>query len=168
MSAPVLPSYQQVLEIPCLLEGTVTPDFIDANGHMNVRYYLDSGATSADALIRQVGIDDEYRARRRMGVFTVEHHLRYFTEMREGDKFSVHTLFLDRSDKVGHLLALILDRVDEVLSCTVEIVLVHVDMDTRRPVPFPEDIAAGLDRWIDEAGKVEWPAPLCGAMGIRR
>ena len=168
MSALELPSYEQVLELPALLEGTVDPDFIDVNGHMNIRHYLDYGATSADVMIRQAGIDDDYRAERRMGVFTAEHHIRYFGEMHEGEKFSVHTRFLERSDKVGHLLACILDRTHEVLACTLEIILVHVDMDTRRPVGFPDDIAAGLDRWIAESQQATWPAPLSGSMGIRR
>lgn len=168
MSAPELPSFEQVLEVPALLEGTVAPEFIDVNGHMNIRHYLDYGATSADVLIRRVGLDDAYRAERRMGVFTAEHHIRYFTEMHEGDKFSVHPLLLDRSTKAGHLLAFILDRADEVLSCTVEIVLVHVGMDTRRPMEFPDDIAAGLDEWIDASRQISWSIPLSGAMGIRR
>lgn len=168
MSAPRLPTYSQVLDLPALLEGTVSPDYIDVNGHMNIRHYLDYCATSADAICRQVGIDDAYRAERRMGVFTAEHHIRYFGEMHEGEKFSVHTLVLERSAKAVHLLAFLLDHVDEVLSCTVEIVLVHVGMDTRRPVDLPDDVAAALDNWIQQAQDVAWPAPVCGAMGIRR
>ena len=168
MPRPDLPSYDDVLALPVLLEGSVTIDFIDVNGHMNIRHYLDYGAHSADVIIRRIGIDDDYRAQRRLGVFTAEHHIRYFTEMHEGDRFSVHTLFLDRSEKAGHLLAFVLDDTDRVLSCTVEIVLVHVDMDARRPVDFPDDIAAGIDRWVDDAKAVTWPVPVSGAMGIRR
>lgn len=168
MSAPELPSYEQVLELPALLEGSVDPGFIDVNGHMNIRHYLDYGATSADVVLRQVGIDDGYRAVRRLGVFTAEHHIRYFTELHEGEKFSVHTRFLERSGKAGHLLACILDRTHEALACTLEIVLVHVDMDTRRPVEFPADIVAGLDALIVASQQIEWPPPLSGSMGIRR
>lgn len=168
MSVFELPSYEQVLEVPALLDGTVDPDFIDVNGHMNIRHYLDYGAHSADVICRDVGIDDDYRAGRRMGVFTAEHHIRYFGEMHEGEKFSVHTRFLERSAKVGHLLACILDQANEVLACTLEIVLVHVDMDTRRPVAFPDDIAEEIDRWIAESLQIAWPAPVSGSMGVRR
>ncbi|KRF21151.1 hypothetical protein ASG90_01730 [Nocardioides sp. Soil797] len=167
MSKPELPSYDQVLQLEALMTGEVSPDFIDVNGHMNIRHYLDYGATSADVLIRRVGIDDDYRAQRRMGVFTAEHHIRYFSEMHEGGKFSVHTLMLGRSSKVGHLLAFILDRDRGVLACTVEIILVHVGMDTRRPIDFPEDIATSLDAWVADAEQVTWPIPLSGAMGLR-
>lgn len=167
-SAIPLPSYESVLDLPALVEATVTPDFIDVNGHMNIRHYLDHGAESADLLCREVGIDDGYRSERRMGVFTAEHHLRYYAEVHEGEKFSVHARVLERSDKVGHLMAFILDRSNERLACTMEIILVHVGMDTRRPAAFPADIAAGWDRLVADSASLGWPAPTCGAMGIRR
>jgi acyl-CoA thioester hydrolase len=168
MSANALPSYDQVLELPTLLEGQVRPDFIDLNGHMNIRHYLDAGALSADYLCRQIGIDDAYRAERRLGVFTAEHHIRYFTEMHKGGKFTVHTTLVDRSARAAHLLSLILDRDAEVLSCTVEILLVGVGMDTRRPEPFAEDVAVRMDAVIREGAGLSWRLPLSGAMGIRR
>jgi acyl-CoA thioester hydrolase len=163
-----LPTFDQVLALPTLLEGQVTPDFIDANGHMNIRHYLDAGALGADVICRHIGIDDAYRAGRRLGVFTAEHHIRYFSEMHEGDKYSVHTAFVERSSKAGHLLSFILDREAERLACTVDIILVGVGMDTRRPADFPGDVAAGFDTLIAEARALSWPLPLSGAMGIRR
>lgn len=168
MPALSLPAYDDVLGLPTLIEDTVPPSFIDVNGHMNVRHYLDYGAIGAGVLCDRVGIDDEYRARRRMGVFTAEHHIRYAAEMHEGSRFSVHTRVLDRSGRAAHLLSFILDRDREVLSCTIEILLVHVGMDSRRPIEFPADIAAGLDAEIATGREADWPAPVCGVMGIRR
>lgn len=162
------PTYAEVLGVPPVIEDRVAPAYIDANGHMNVRHYLDYGATGADVICRDVGIDDDYRAERRMGVFTAEHHIRYFSEMHDGNPFSVHTLFLERSTRAGHLISFILDREREVLSCTIEIALVHMDLDTRRPVPVPDDVAAGFDRWIARTADVGFPIPLSGAMGIRK
>jgi acyl-CoA thioester hydrolase len=163
-----MPTCEQVTLLPALVEAAVEPGLIDANGHMNIRYYLDNCAASADVLCRAVGIDDAYRRDRRMGVFTAEHHLRYLSELRAGDRFSVHTRVLDRSDKVLHLMAFLVDRSRERLSCTVEIVLVHVGMDSRRPLPFPGDVAAGWDQLVKESRALTWDAPVCGAMGVRR
>ena len=53
MPGPTLPTYDDVLTLPALMEGSVTSDFIDVNGHMNIRHYLDYGATSADVIIRR-------------------------------------------------------------------------------------------------------------------
>lgn len=168
MSAAALPSYDQVLDLPALLAGEVTPDFIDLNGHMNIRHYLDAGAMAADVVCRRIGIDDDYRTERRLGVFTAEHHIRYFTEMHEGGKFTVHTALVDRSARAAHMLSLIVDRDAEVLSCTVEILLVGVGMDTRRPAEFAPDVAGRMDELIQEGTQLSWTLPLSGAMGIRR
>jgi acyl-CoA thioester hydrolase len=163
-----LPTYADALALPTWAEAAVDPSHIDANGHMNVRFYLEYTALGTAELVEDLGITDAYRGERRMGLFTAEHHLRYFSELHEGDKLSVHVRVLDRGARSAHMMAFLLDRTRERLSCTLELTIVHVDMDTRRPVPFPEDIAAGFDRWVDASGALGWLAPVCGAMGVRR
>ncbi|QBX55961.1 thioesterase [Nocardioides seonyuensis] len=168
MSAVPFPSTDQVRAIPHTHDGRVAPQFIDANGHMNVRHYLDAGAMSADRALRDIGVDDEYRERRRLGVFTVEHHIRYLGEMHEGDLFTAHPLVLERSDKAAHFLSFILNQTGDWLAATLEIVTVHVSLDTRRPTPYPDDIAAGFDKWIARRDDVTWQVPVSGSMGVRR
>ncbi len=170
MTAPAIapPGVDQVLALPPVFQGVVLPPFIDVNGHMNIRHYLDAGAEGADLVCRAVGIDDAYRAERRLGVFTAEHHLRYLTELHEGSPFTVHTRTLERGSRAVHLMSFLLDTERRHLSCTVEIVLVHVGMDSRRPEPMPADVAAGWDEQIARSDALGWPAPVCGAMGIRR
>jgi acyl-CoA thioester hydrolase len=168
VSTAAIPSFDQVMELPVLVETTVTPDFIDANGHMDIRHYLELDAHGTTVVCEDIGIDDSYRAERRMGVFTAEHHLRYFSEMHEGEKISVHARVLARSGKAVHMTAFLLDRTHGRLANTLELVLVHVDMDTRRATPLPDDIAAGFDRYIAQDAEVSWAAPVCGVMGVRR
>jgi acyl-CoA thioester hydrolase len=168
MSSNISPTYDEVRTLPTLHEGEVEPEFIDANGHMNIRHYLDAGALGADVLCRRIGIDDGYRSERRLGVFTVEHHIRYFAEMREASRFTVHTVLVDRSSRATHMMSLILDRTEARLACTVELMLVSVGMDSRRPADFPDDIAVGMDRWIADSQRIAWPIPLSGSMWIRR
>jgi acyl-CoA thioester hydrolase len=160
-----LPSAEQVDLLPDALVGVVPDEFIDMNGHMNVLHYLDWGH---EALVERVGIDDAYRAARRMGLFTVEHHLAYFSELRSAATFSVHTRVLDRSDKVLHLMTFLLDRSANRLANTLEILLVHVDLQTRRALRLPTDIAAAFDVHIAHSKSLGWSAPVCGAIGIRR
>lgn len=162
------PAFDQVVNLPAVNEGTVTPDFIDLNGHMNIRYYLDYLAWGADTICSGAGIDLEYRQQRGMGVFAAENHLNYYRELREGEKFSVHVRPVERTDKALHLVALLLDRTNDRLACTLETVLIHVDLTSRRATPIPDDVATGLDREFAAYDDVDWPAPLCGAMFLRR
>ncbi len=130
-------------------------------------HYLDFGSSTAEVLVRQVGIDDDYRADRRLGLFTAEHHLSYYGELFEHDTVSVHSRVLDRSAKVVHMMSFIVDLGRHRLSATLEMVLVHVDLAVRRPVAIPADIAAGFDRHIAHSSTLWWVAPVCGAMGVR-
>jgi acyl-CoA thioester hydrolase len=146
----------------------VDPSLIDANGHMNVIHYLDFGATAVDALVRAVGITDVYRDERRLGVFTAEHHVRYYAELAEQNRVVVYPRVLANSEKVCHLMAFLVDDARQCLSATVELVLIHVDLSTRRPVPMPLDIAARFAEQAVFSASLGWAAPVCGVMGIRR
>ncbi|WP_231985433.1 thioesterase family protein [Mycobacterium sp. E796] len=141
---------------------------IDANGHMNVVHYLDFGSAAADVLVRGIGIDDIYRAERRLGVFTAEHHLRYYSELVEHDVVDVHARVLDSSARVVHMMSFLVNRSRQQLAGTLEIVLVHVDLDDRRPVAMPADVATGFAEHSAYSSTLKWAAPVCGAMGIRR
>jgi acyl-CoA thioester hydrolase len=167
-TAHQLPSAEQIDLLPDPIEGVVTDEFIDVNGHMNVLHYLDWGSRCAEALVEHAGIDDAYRATRRMGLFTVEHHLAYYGELRRGETFSVHARVLERSDKVLHLMTFLVDRSANRLSNSLEILLVHVDLQTRRARRLPAEVAAAFDAHIARSRSLDWSAPICGAIGIRR
>jgi acyl-CoA thioester hydrolase len=164
----LLPSVDDVTSLPTRAEGSVGPDFVDANGHMNVRHYLDQAAHGATAWCEQVGIDDAYRGQRRLGVFTSEHHIRYFSEMHEGDRFSVHVAAVDRGEKVVQLASMLVDLTDRVLACCVEILLVHVNMETRRPEILPADVAITIDTELATTAALGWSLPLSGGIRVRR
>lgn len=163
-----VPTVEQIRELPAVLTTEVTDSEIDGNGHMNVVHYLTNNIRAADILLRALGVDDAYRSERRIGLFTTEHHLAYHSELRAGDSLSVHARVIDRSAKALHMMTFLVDRDRGRLSNTLEILLVHVDLDTRRSAPLPEDLALGLDELIAASGKLSWEAPTCGVMGIRR
>ncbi len=167
MSIP-LPTYAQVIELPGTPPRAVPPEFIDENGHMNIGRYLEVASHALWDATTAIGLGQTYIDDRGMSTFTAEHHLTYLGELLEGEEFSVHVRLLDHSDKVMHSVTFLVDRQRERLAFTCEATLVHVDMATRRPTPFPQDITAGLDRLVLEHNAVTWPSPVSGAMGIRR
>lgn len=163
------PTAAQVRQLPALLKATVEPGWIDVNGHMNIRHYLELNASGTTVLCDdQLGIDDGYRAEQRMGIFTAEHHLKYFSELHLDEQLSVHVRVLERSDKVVHMMGLLVDDTHDLLANSLELTLVHVNMDSRSATPMPAGIAAGFDRFIAESDALDWHAPTCGAMGVRR
>ena len=135
---------------------------------MNIAHYLTFGARAVGSRCDELGLGDQaYIGDRRLTVFTAEHHIRYFAELLLGQELSVHVRMLERSVKVLHAMAFLVNRSTEALACTLEVALVHVGMDTRRPQSFPEDIARRIDEAI-KADAYSWPAPVCGVMGVHR
>lgn len=167
MSIP-LPSYEQVLELPAEIQRRVPPEYLDENDHMNIGRYLEVTSVALWDATTAIGMGAPYIEQRQLTTFTVEHHLRYFSELRLGDEMSAHVRLLERTEKALHGMMVLVDRTRQVLSFTCEVMLVHVDMADRRPSSFPDDIATELDRLIAEHNDVSWPAPVSGAMGVRR
>lgn len=94
--------------------------------------------------------------------------MRYYGELRLGERFTVHTRLLERSDRALHAMSFVVDQGKGTLACTQETSLVHVSTEARKAVDFTADIAAGLDELIDAGNALGWAAPVCGAMGLRR
>jgi acyl-CoA thioester hydrolase len=113
-------------------------------------------------------MDETYHAERNLSLFTVEQHLRYFSEMHVGDRFTVHGRLLDRSDKVLHGMAFVVAPGSRSLACAFEATYVHVDMTTRKSVAMPDDMATRFDAEITRGDELGWAAPVCGAMGVPR
>lgn len=166
-SSNTLPTVEQVSEIPTTTKLSVPQDFLDENLHMNISHYLTLGARAIGARCDDMGLGQSYIDERRLTIFTAEHHIRYYAELLLGQELSVHVRLLERSTKALHAMAFLVNRSTDALACTLEVALVHVGMDTRRPEDFPEDIAARIDEAVKADG-YSWPAPICGVMGVRR
>ena len=163
-----LPTYGQITQLPARVEQVVPPEFIDENGHMNIRHYFDAASHAMWYTNIALGMDESYNAERGLSLFTVEQHLRYFSEMNLGDRFTVHGRLLERSGKALHGMAFVVSTESRTLACTFEVTYIHVDMTTRRSVEIPDDMADRFDAEIARGDELGWAAPVCGAMGVHR
>lgn len=163
-----IPTYEQVAALPTVHEHVVGPEHLDENRHMNIGHYFAFGGQAFwTRHQRDLGMPDAYITERGLTTFTAEQHLRYLGESVEGDRIGVSVVVVDRAPKVLHAAALMTNHTRRELSCVMEAVTVHVDFATRRPVPFPDDVAALLDAAV-ESDRPDWPLPLSGGLGVRR
>jgi carnitine 3-dehydrogenase len=110
-----------------LYQCAVQLAWIDYNGHMTESSYLWAFGEASDALFRYVGIDEAYRAAGH-SFYTVETHLNYYREVRQGEPLQFTTQLLGLDEKRLHLFHTMLHGVSGELLCTTEQMLVHVDM----------------------------------------
>ncbi|WP_323793618.1 thioesterase family protein [Nocardioides sp.] len=160
-----LPTTAQVRTLPAAFELTVPEDAIDENGHMNISQYFKYGSWAPWLRLGQIGMDDDYIPRRGMSFFTVEHRIGYVGELRLGERFAVHVGFAGRTAKAVHSVSYVLDEEHDRLACTMEIMYVHVDMETRRSTPIPADLADAIDL---ETAAHTWVAETATGLTLRR
>ncbi len=128
--------------LPVTVQRQVPESWTDQNGHMNETHYLETAAQATDRFLEMIGADAAYIAAGQ-SYFTVESHLCYAAEVLAGDSITVTTQLLDGAGKRLHLFHH-LHRHDGTLAATVESLLVHVDLQTRKSSPPGAEVAARL------------------------
>jgi len=126
-----------------LYRTPVEPEWVDYNGHMTESAYLTAAGWASDALFRYIGDDEAYRAAGH-SFYTVETHIHYVREVavHEPIEFTTHVLGVDA--KRVHLVHEMYHGADQGLLCTVEQMLLHVDMQAGRSAAILPHVAAAL------------------------
>jgi acyl-CoA thioester hydrolase len=141
-------------------EAVVKPEWIDGNGHMNLAYYLVLCDHALDALCAAWDLDWHYTRRTNHGTFAAETHTLYQQELLAGDRVAVHAWVVAADAKRFHIAQEIHRLADGARACCWEALMLHVDLASRRVVPFPPaqlaavtataaaHAAAGLPDWV--------------------
>ncbi|MCK1269136.1 thioesterase family protein [Bradyrhizobium sp. 49] len=109
-------------------------DWLDYNGHVTEKRYLELCGYGTENVLRYIGIDDEYRSECG-SYFTLETHLSHIRELYAGDRVQVLTQVLDADDKRLHLFHVLTREGDEVPVATGEQMLIHVKAGAGRSGP---------------------------------
>lgn len=150
------------------LEETVRPAWIDRNDHMNVQAYdiLFEGAETAFYDGR--GMDPGYVERRREGIFRLEKHVTYERELRLGTPVLVTTRLVWTDLKLFHVFHQLWNREAGQRAATMECMVAHVDLATRRTARMTDPAQAAVWRDLAAAhGTLPLPAGLGRAIGRR-
>ncbi len=133
------------VKAPLRLYATaVEPDWVDYNGHMTEAAYLTAAGWASDALFRYIGDDEAYRSAGH-SFYTVETHIHYVLEVGLHEPISFTTQVLGVDAKRLHLVHEMFHGDTAMLLCTVEQMLVHVDMAAGRSVAILPRVAAALE-----------------------
>jgi carnitine 3-dehydrogenase len=127
-----------------LYEGTVPPEWIDYNGHMNESRYLEIFGYTTDALLARIGMDAAMLARG-FSYYTVETHLRHLGEIRLGEGFHTTTQIIGHDGKRIYLFHRLYDA-DGRLLATGEQVMLHVNTAKHRACEAAPEVLSVLRR----------------------
>ncbi len=124
----------------------VEQGWIDYNGHLNMAYYNVLFDRAVDEAYELLGCGLAYLEETRHSTFTGEVHVRYLRELNAGDPVRVTFQLLDYDVKRMHYFEQLFHAEEGWLSATSENMALHVDMAARKTAPFPDFIAARLER----------------------
>ena len=141
-------------------EGHVLPEWIDINGHMNVAYYLLAFDKGVDILWNEAGITDEYIKTRKKTTFAVEAHITYQQELHEGDPYRVTAQILAIDNKRVHQFQRLYHAETGALAATGEWLNLHINLETRRACPWPDDILAAFTAIAESQGNTTIPLEM--------
>ena len=122
----------------------VEPAWIDYNGHLNMAYYNLLIDRAVDEAFELVGLGPEYVRTRNASYFTAEAHVRYLHELAVNASVRATVHLLDVDAKRLHYFAELHQASEGWTSATSEQLALHVDIRTRRVVPWPDDILERL------------------------
>jgi len=148
------------------LSMDVPPEWQDRNGHVNVQYYLTLYEAGGYQVLGDVGIDEAYLDTHHFGLFDLEHHLHYRSEILVGDRVSTFNRILHGNAKRFHGMYFIVNDSRDALACTLEYMTAGVDLRSRRTALFPHQIQQGIELLIEKHRLLQWTAPVCGTMAV--
>ena len=139
-----------------VVRGRVARDWIDVNGHMNVASYLEAFDSAVVAFRERLGVNDDY-IRGGRSTFAVECHMTYERELVLDDPYLITTQVLGYSRTGLHQFNRMYHADELYLASTAESMTLHVDLDRRKVVPWPETVLQGLDSVARKQGRLPWP-----------
>ena len=152
--------------LPLFHRQTIPKTYLDAMGHMNVRWYMALFDAASWEFFAYHGMDREYIRTRDLGGFALKHHIQYLAEVQPGQHVAVRTRFLGRSSKRIHLMHFLVNETMNQLAATLESLGTHADMKRRRSADIPVDIAEKMDATIKDHARLKWEAPVCGIIRV--
>ena len=157
---------EQVQAQPFHVRATVSADYLDIFGHMNIQYYFKIFNDGIFNMFAQFGMDEAYFLREGRGLYALEQYVKYLAEVREGETVATYSRFFARNEKRIYCMHIMVNESQQNIAAILEGVVLHVDRQTKRSAAFPAEVAALIDAQIAVDKVLDWEAPHSQVLGI--
>ncbi|MBX3084759.1 MAG: thioesterase family protein [Anaerolineae bacterium] len=163
MKPPSIP-LEKITALPRLFHATIPINYLDENGHMNMRWYLHLFDDAGYPFVASMGLTPDYHQQHNTGGFDLEHHIHYLREVLTGDQIAIYGRLVGASAKRIHYLMFMVNETRGTLASIFECVNSFGDMNTRRTATYPMDIATQIAALLAQHTALDWEPPVCGVM----
>lgn len=143
-----------------LYRTKVKPEWVDYNNHLNDGYYLVIMSLGTDAFQDLIGMSDAERRATTTTIYTLEAHVNYLREIKEGEEVEVRTQLIGFDQKRFQLFhTLHTARLGAEVAATSEFLLVNIDSSGEpKSAPFRPEVAAKLSEIMEAHKSLPLPA----------
>jgi len=122
--------------------GVVYPWQCDHIGHMNVMWYVGKFDEATWHLLALVGITPSFLREHRRGMAAVQQNITYKRELHAGDIVTIRSGVLEIRNKLIRFVHELTDEETGKVAAVAVMTGIHLDAETRRACPFPEEVVA--------------------------
>lgn len=98
----------------------------------------------------------------------VESHITYEREVMQGTQVEISTRILDVDDKRLHFFHSMREPGSEQIAATIEIMLLHVDLNSRKTAAFPAEFKSKFSNLANDHSKQPRPPQVGRQIGIKK
>jgi acyl-CoA thioester hydrolase len=138
----------------------VKPEWVDYNNHLNDGHYLVIMSLGTDGFQDLIAMSAADRRATRTTLYTLEAHINYLREIKEGEEVEVRTQLIGFDQKRLQLFhTMHTARLGDEVAATSEFMLVNVDSSGEpKSTPFRPEVAARLAEIMEAHKALPLPA----------
>lgn len=157
-------SVEELQQLPLCHRETIPFEFLDAYGHMNVRFYFQLWERGAQAFMAHLGLDITRAMENGQGNWVLKQVVEYLAEVREGQTVTVYGRLIGHSPKRLHNKYWMVNEDRGVIAATSEVLVTCADLNLRKTTPYPPEIAERIASVHAEMDALPWAAETSGVI----
>ncbi|WP_107850396.1 thioesterase family protein [Oceanimonas marisflavi] len=151
-----------------VFNGTVQPEWIDYNGHMNDACYVLVFSQAIDEFMVQIGLDETFRAEHQVSIYTLQSMVHYLQEVSLGEPIQVSARLLESDAKKLRVFFTMRHGNGGQELAAMETLLLHMDMAAHRAAPMLPDTADRVATLQQRQSSSEWPSLAGRSIALTR
>ena len=159
-------SIDDVRQLEAVFETTITQEYLDEYGHMNVKWYAQLWGWGASGFMKRRGLDFEKDTEFGIGYWVLRQIIDYTAEVLEGDRVVIYGRMIARSDKVMHNMYWMVNDTQGKIAATSQVLVGNADLNARRLISFTEEVGQRLDEHIAHCDELGWYPEATGGIEL--
>ena len=161
-----MPEFDSAPALPVVYRCTIGPEWVDFNGHLRDGYYMVLFSSAVDALMDLAGLDAAGRKATGHSWFTLEAHINYLHEVKQGAAVEVRLQVLGVDAKRLHVCLSLHPEGQAGVMAVSEQMLLNVDMSGPRATAFAPAVAAYLQPLAAQHAHLPRPSQVGRVMAL--